>query len=87
DEAELIESVTHYKNKLYSKGVSRAVARGLRSPIKAGRQPTSSCTPYGYDRLYFLADGHKTLLIRTMPGNVKHKLDPNNGASVYSGAS
>lgn len=77
DEKELLESVVHYKNKLYSKNLSDTTTRPKYDDLLAGRYPTSSTTPYGFDRLYLSANNQPTLLMRSIGGGVKLKLDPN----------
>jgi DNA invertase Pin-like site-specific DNA recombinase len=76
EEAELIESVVHYKNRIYSKNLSAASTTGRFKALKSGKHPYSSATPYGYDRLYTNAHGQPVLLLRYIGGGVRQKIDP-----------
>ena len=76
DEAELLESFYHYKNRLYSKNLSRAVTRAKKTCLLEARHPSSSTTPFGFDRMYITADGTPTLIVRNLGGRRKVKLDP-----------
>ncbi len=76
DEADLLESFYHYKNRIYSKNLSTTTTRAKKSALMNARHPTASTTPFGFDRLYITADGKPTLRIRTLSHGRKVKLDP-----------
>jgi hypothetical protein len=77
DEGELVESVIHYKNKIFSKVHSSASIRGRFASILRGEQPYCTTTPFGLDRLYYNAvTGKPTMLLRNVGNRIIHKLDP-----------
>jgi len=79
DEAELIESVAHYRNKKFSKGLSEATTRGLYESLIKGDRPASAHTPFGFNRQYEARDGTPTLILQPIGGGARELLDPNTG--------
>jgi hypothetical protein len=77
DEGELLESVTHYKNKVTSKNNAGAITRTRRACLEQALHPSASTNPFGFDRLYVGPDDKPTLLMRILSDGRKVKLDPN----------